>query len=334
MNSATTGAKIVSPAEPLPPIGGYFAIELPQGDFPHADGLLLSSGRACLEVALRQRQPARVHVPRYTCDVVVEPMARLGIEVALYPVSADLLPDPLPGVAADEMLVVNNYFGLQDEHCAMLAKRLRDRLIVDCAQAFHAPPVGHGAYTFYTPRKFCGVADGGILFGDGLVAVELARDRSWERSSHLLQRLDDGARAGYAAFQRNDASLTGQPAMRMSHLTRCLLQAYDHGQARLRRNANFAVLHDALSGRNAFVLPPRDSFACPMVYPFRSAEPGLRQRLIEAGVFVATYWPNVRDWCPPESAEYRLMDELIPLPIDQRYHQADMQRILNVVDAD
>lgn len=312
----------------MPPIGGYFNLELPRFDFPHSDGLLLSSGRACLDVVLRHRRPARVHVPRYTCDVVIEPMARLGIEVALYAISADLQPDPLPSVAADEMLIVNNYFGLQDSRCAALAEQFGDRLIVDCSQAFHAAPAGHGAYTFYTPRKFYGVADGGILCGNGLVCPDLPRDRSWERSSHLLQRIDEGARAGYATFQHNDASLTGQPAMRMSHLTHRLLQAGDHDHARRRRQANFAFLHEALGSRNAFVPPPSDSYACPMIYPFRSATPGLRERLLERGIFVATYWPNVRTWCAPGSAEYRLAEELLPLPIDQRYGPDDMQRIL------
>jgi hypothetical protein len=315
----------------LTPIGGYFELELPRFDFPHADGLLLSSGRACLEVVLRHRRPARVHVPRYTCDVVVEPMARLGIEVALYPISADLRPDPLPQLGADEMLVANNYFGLQDAYCTALAERFGDRLIVDCSQAFHAPPVGHGAYSFYTPRKFCGVADGGILLGGGLACSDLPRDRSWERSSHLLRRLDEGARAGYATFQHNDASLTGQPAMRMSHLTHRLLQACDHAEARRRRHANFVLLHEALGARNAFSPPLSDSFACPMVYPYRSADPGLRGRLIEAGIFVATYWPNVREWCAPDSEEFGLMTELLPLPIDQRYGRGDMRRILAVL---
>ena len=315
----------------FPPIGGYFELELPRFDFPHSNGMLLSSGRACIEVVLRQRRPARVHVPRYTCDVVVEPMVQLGIAVVPYPVSSDLRPDPLPVVGTDEMLLANNYFGLQDAYCATLAKRFGDRLIVDCSQAFHAPPAGHGAYTFYSPRKFCGVADGGILIGDGLAAPDVPRDSSWERSSHLLRRIDEGARAGYATFQHNDAGLTSQPAMRMSHLTRRLLQGCDHAQARRRRNANFAFLHTALAARNTFSPPSADSFACPMVYPFRSAEPGLRERLIDAGIFVATYWPNVREWCPPDSVEFGLMTELLPLPIDQRYDLDNMRRVVAIV---
>lgn len=316
------------------PIGGYFELELPRGGFPHDGGLLLSSGRACLEWVLSRHRPARVHVPRYTCDVVVEPMARLGIPVSLYPVGRDLCPDPVPPVGPDEMLVVNNYFGLQDGQCAALAGRFGRRLIVDCSQAFHAPPPGHGSYAFYTPRKFCGVADGGILVGDDVGCDEggdLPLDRSWERSSHLLRRLDEGARAGYATFQRNDAALTGLPMMRMSPLTRRLLEACDHDGARRRRHANFALLHAALAGRNGFAPPPSEGFACPMVYPFRNTDPGLRERLIAAGIFVATYWPNVRDWCPPDSIEYGLMRDLLPLPIDQRYDAGDMQRILDTM---
>lgn len=324
-------ADTVNPA----PIGGYFELELPRGNFPHADGLLLSSGRACIELVLRGRRPARVYVPHYTCDVVVEPIKRLGIAVAFYPVSPALQPNPLPAVAADEMLVANNYFGLQDGECAGLAEQLGNRLILDYSQAYYAAPGGHGAFTFYSPRKFCGVPDGGILTGatpkEMAVAADLPRDRSWERGSHLLQRVDDGAKAGYAAFQRNDASLTNLLPMRMSHLTRRLLEAQDHIEARRRRRANFAVLHAALGTRNTFTPPPLDSFECPMVYPFRTANPDLRRRLIAADIFVATYWPNVRRWCAPDSEEYRLTEDLLPLPIDQRYGTDDMERIIEVM---
>jgi hypothetical protein len=68
-----------------------------------------------------------------------------------------------------------------------------------------------------------------------------------------------------------------------------------------------------------------------MIYPFWSMKTGLRQRLIDADIFVATYWPNVRDWCEPDSAECRLAESLLPLPIDQRYDDNDMQRILAIV---
>jgi hypothetical protein len=48
-------------------------------------------------------------------------------------------------------------------------------------------------------------------------------------------------------------------------------------------------------------------------------------------VFVAKYWPGVADipHCP--EMEKDLVENLIPLPIDQRYSQADMERIVDLI---
>jgi hypothetical protein len=67
-----------------------------------------------------------------------------------------------------------------------------------------------------------------------------------------------------------------------------------------------------------------------MVYPFLGG-PELRKRLIQEQIFVATYWPNIFDWCTPTDREWQLAEQLIPLPIDQRYGPAEMARILDVI---
>ena len=66
-----------------------------------------------------------------------------------------------------------------------------------------------------------------------------------------------------------------------------------------------------------------------MIYPLmtsRSTE--LRQKLIGNKIFVATYWPNVSEWCKEGAVENELCSETVPLPIDQRYDLNDMKRIL------
>ena len=68
-----------------------------------------------------------------------------------------------------------------------------------------------------------------------------------------------------------------------------------------------------------------------MVYPFMTDDKSLRGRLLENKVFVARYWPNVLEWCKEEALEYKLVTQIIPLPIDQRYVKEDMQRILNII---
>lgn len=317
-------------ASPSPAaIGGYFGLDLPAGDFPHAQGYLLNNGRACIELLLRSATVSCVHVPRYTCDVVLEPIERLGVEVRFYPVTRQLEPR-LPHVGQDEAIIVNNYFGLQDDQAGALVDRFGDRLILDCSQALYAP-AALSAHTFYTPRKFCGVADGGILVTDRDVRMPTQQGSSWERSLHLLQRIDVGAEAGYPTFQRSDASLTGEPPTRMSPLTRALLSAFDHDAAIRTRRANFQRLHAALASANQLEVPEPERFACPMVYPFLTDAAAVRRRLIANRVFVATYWPNVARWCDEADEEYGLMRDLIPLPIDQRYGAGDMDRILGIL---
>ena len=68
-----------------------------------------------------------------------------------------------------------------------------------------------------------------------------------------------------------------------------------------------------------------------MVYPYLTKDGSLRRRLIEERVFVATYWPNVLQWCGEGDQEYRLAERLLPLPIDQRYGRAQMERIAALV---
>jgi hypothetical protein len=315
---------------PLAPIGGYFELELPQPDFPHSDALLLNSGRACLEYVLRAKAVRHLYLPRYTCDVVLEPVERLGMSWSFYPVDERLEMAAEVGLGDGEMLVLNNYFGVKDSYCAAMAERYGERLILDCSQAWFAAPTA-GCHSFYSPRKFFGLPDGGCLHGSAILDEALETDTSHQRASHLLKRIDMGAEEGYAEFQRNDASLIGEPMRRMSRLTRRLLGSIDHEAARRRRLENFAFLHEALGSTNMLDCASGAASAGPMVYPYLSRREELRARLIGRKIFVATYWPNVVGWCSDQDPEHRLARDLLPLPIDQRYGPEEMARIVETI---
>lgn len=68
-----------------------------------------------------------------------------------------------------------------------------------------------------------------------------------------------------------------------------------------------------------------------MVYPYLTNDVTLRKRLIANKIYVATYWPNVFDWCNESDVEYQMAKNIIPLPIDQRYGVADMDIIVNTI---
>lgn len=313
----------------MQPIGGYFCLELPKGEEYHKDGIRLNTGRNCLEYILKARGYKKVYLPYYTCGVVLEPFEKLGISYEFYHIDINFEISDRITLKADEAQLYVNYYGLKQRYVEQLAEEIGERLIVDNTQAFFAKPID-GIDTFYTCRKFFGVPDGAYLYTDKKLDEELEQDLSFERMASLTKRIDLGAEAGYADFRDVTKALVGQPIKRMSKLTQRLMQGIDYARIAQQRRANYLQLHDALAESNTLSLPLEED-SVPMVYPYLAPVKGLREKLIENKVFVARYWPNVLEWTSMEDLEYLLAYQMQPLPIDQRYGEEDMNRIIHII---
>lgn len=312
-------------------IGGYFGLELNRrGDNPHAAARALNSARNCLLYFLLARRPARLFLPAYLCDSMIEPLGRTGIAHDFYNIDADLEVTRLPALGRDEFLLYVNYFGLKDAYCRRLAAHYGPALIVDNSQALYSTPLPCAA-TLYSPRKFVGVADGGYLYSEAVLDRAPDRDVSWDSVQHLVGRIDLDAASFYQDYLRAGQRLSGRPLRRMSALTEAVLDSVDYGRARLTRRRNFLYLHAALGSSNRLRIDTMGLDA-PMVYPYWTDDPDLRQRLIARRVYVATYWSEVLRRDAASSVEKQLVTHLVPLPIDQRYGLDDMQFVLDVVD--
>ena len=310
-------------------IGGYFELELRQSGHYHQEAIRLNTARNSFEYVLRSRQYTKVYIPYYTCEVMLEPIDKLGIEVEFYHINESLEPISTPLLKKDEAFLYTNYFGLKQQFVKHLAEIYGDQLIVDNAQAFYAEPI-QGIDTFYSARKFFGVPDGSYLYTDKQLEQELDQDVSFERMSHLLKRVDLGAESGYQDFRKNDDSLCNQPIKRMSKLTDSILCGIDYESAKQKRRLNYAVLERVLKDSNRIHLELDDE-AVPMVYPYWTDDASLRQKLIANKVFVATYWPNVKEWTKDGMLEPELAETVIPIPVDQRYGMKEMEFIENIV---
>lgn len=314
-------------------IGGYFELELKNsGYFPHSDGICVNSGRNALEYILRSLPLIKhIWIPYFTCDVILEPLRKLHLPYSFYSINNNLEVDEKIDLNNEEYILVTNYFGIKDEYIKQIAKIYKDKLIVDNAQSYFTPRIW-GTNAIYSPRKFVGVPDGGIAYTENeTVSSQMPYSISYDKCSHLLKRIDLGASDGYTDFKNNSKSISEQPILKMSELTTRLLYNIDFEFVKERRVDNFVVLHTFLKDKNLFTIPSLDSFECPMVYPYLTNDTTLRKRLIDNKIFVAKYWPNVHQWCKENSLEYYLTENIIPLPIDQRYNEQDMYRIINLI---
>ena len=274
-----------------------------------------------------------VYLPYYTCEVVLEPLKKLNIPWSFYHINTSFEIADEINLGEREYIIANNYFGIKDSYIEKLAKRYGCQLIVDCSQAFFSKPLSR-INSFYSMRKFVGVADGGVAYlgnlPQGLIDVK-EEERTSEHDSHLLKRKRLGAESGFAFFQANEKKLNNQPIRNMSFKTKWILDHIDYDEVVERRVENFKCLHNALNKENYLTLPNCDAFKCPMIYPFMtSIGCSLRKKLIDSKVFVARYWPNVEQRDGFET-EYDLSLNVIAIPCDQRYGIEEMNRIIDLI---
>lgn len=313
----------------MEPIGGYFSLELPKHEEYHKNAIRLNTGRNCLEYILRCRKYNKVYIPYYTCDVVLEPFQKLDITYEFYHINIHLEISKDIRLKEDEALLYTNYYGLKQRYVEHLAEQYGQQLIVDNTQAFYDKPA-NGIDTFYTCRKFFGVPDGAYLYTDKQLDIELEEDESYERCTSLLKRIDLGPEAGYGNFREISKSLVGQPIKKMSKLTHRMMQGIDYTEVALQRKTNYIQLQKTLNNSNCLNLTLEDD-AVPMVYPYMISAQNLREQLIANKIFIAHYWPNVLEWCGKSDWEYGLAENLVCLPIDQRYGDKEMNRIIEIL---
>ena len=310
-------------------IGGYFSLELPFHEEYHKDAIRLNTGRNCLEYILRARGYKKVYLPYYTCEAVMEPINKLGIPYVFYHIDIHFEIRDRITLKDDEALLYTNYFGLKQRYVEHLAEKTGSRLIVDNTQSFYAKPL-EGIDTFYTCRKFFGVADGAYLYTDKLLDEEFEQDASYDRMAHLIKRIDLSAEQGFADFRKVDDGLDNQPIRKMSKLTQRIMQSIDYEAAAKKRRKNYLYMNEVLGGENNLELHLEED-AVPMVYPFLAPINGIREKLIENKIFVARYWPNVLDWTTKDDIEYLLAYQMQPLPIDHRCEEIHLNRIIQIL---
>lgn len=308
-------------------IGGYFQFELPRGRGEYHDGALrFQSSRAAFLALLRTQQPRAVWVPWYICDSMIEPLRMAGIPVKRYEIDRALHVKSAD-VAQDEWLLYVNYFGLCNIQVADVLQRFpRERVVIDNAQAFFAPPQDCLA-TLYSPRKFVGVADGGYLLTRAQVELPEEIDTgSLARSTHLLARLADDAESGYADYATAEESLKLQAPRRMSALTQRILASVDYNEVRARRIANFDYLHSRLGQYNRFTCV-RAEGSVPLCYPLSGAPATLRAVLQQQRIYTPSYWPDLDGGPAMPEFERSLAAATLFVPCDQRITDAQIERV-------
>lgn len=303
----------------LKDIGGYIELELQKGQFLHQNAIALNSGRNCIRYIIRAYGIKEIHVPIYECPRVWDAIEAEGCKIKFYHIDKNLMPDCK--FNEDDYILYSNYYGVCSGNIKKLVKKYKN-LIVDNAQSYFMKPMGIA--TAYSPRKFFGVPDGGLVYCNKQLDELLEQDHdSYKRFSHLLKRVEFDSNAGYPDFKINDESLDGQEIKTMSNLTSFMISQSNEKQNIRKRLENFKYLKKALDKYNLFKCDLKNEV--PMFYPFLYENAGLRKYLHNNHIYVSTFWERIEEKCSTYSYEMYLKDYMYPLIIDQRYDIEDMK---------
>lgn len=312
-------------------IGGFFSLELPHNTWGelYPEAIRLNSGRSCLEYILKARNYKKVWLPYYTCDAMLQPIMRNGLDYEFYHIDKDFHIADKIHVGKDEVLVYTDYFGLMDDYAREVAYEYSPNVILDNTQAFYTRP-RRNTDVFNTCRKYFGVSDGAYLFTDAKLDMDIPQDHSRERMKAILDRQDRSPEEAFQEYHDSEDSLSTCGMRTMSKLTQSIMDSIDYTDVANRRLRNFYRLDKALASTNEIhFLISCDTV--PMVYPYYSHQKGLREHLIKNKIYVAKYWPNVAEWAGRDSLEADLAEFLLPLPIDQRYGEEEMEYIIDAI---
>lgn len=317
-------------------IGSFIELELPEGRElfkGDRDIARLNTGRAAIWHAFRLTGAKAIWLPYYQCETVREFLGRKGVTVKYYHQDRDFNPTDL-NPASDEAVLLVNYFGVMSRSRMEALSSGLHNVIIDNCQAFFCEPLD-GALNVYSARKFNGVADGAYVIGRDAhrFVGEYPQCYSSDTAAFLLKRIEYGCEGeGYKSRTINEERVDTEDIMKMSKLTRAMLDGADYDTNRKKRRVNFSYACGLFSDLNRLD-PARycDKDTVPMVYPLVVEDDGVLGKLLAAKHFQGHWWKYVTEELPEDTFEHWLSRYVIPVTIDQRYGAEELDYINKII---
>ena len=312
-------------------IGGYFELDTYCGEEYYPNAVALNCGRNAIAYVVQARKYKKVYVPTFCCESVTEGVHKGGAMSATYEIDESFRPIFHHALMPHEAVLVVNYYGQLSNEEILSYKKRWQRLILDNTQAFFHHPA-NGVDSVYSCRKFFGVPDGAYLASKIRLPNEPELDVSTERMQFVLGRYEEPASKYYSLAANNNDRFSDIPIKYMSKLTHNLLRGINYDATKKRRTENASYLHSRLGKMNEIKYQVADgAFMYPFYYGATIGR-SLRDYLHQHKIYVPCLWPDVLKREAEDSQAYRLADNIVPLPCDQRYGQEEMKYIVEKVE--
>ena len=320
-------------------IGSFIELQLPAGkeyfDSKVLEGDIarLNSGRAGIWHAFRLTGCKAIWLPYYQCETVRDFLKFKNVTIKYYHIDREFKPIDIEQ-SKDEAVLLVNYYGIMANARMESLARQYFNVIIDNSQAFFALPL-QNCFNVYSTRKFMGVPDGAYVIGSNAKRYmdDYQQGFSSDTSLFLLQRIEYGCEGKtYSSRMVNEERIDHEDAMKMSVLTRRLLQAADYRDIKQKRIENFEEAKRLFADVNKMNLVNFCNHeVVPMVYPLIVESDELLTFMLKNKHFQGHWWNYITKEQSESTFEYYLSRYMIPITIDQRYRKKDIHCISELV---
>ncbi len=332
-------------------IGGKFGLPIDWVEYDQPPSflsgkpILFFNARSAILWIISELEPEHIWLPSYLCASILSAVKPTSARVQFYETNKlQKLKDIrfIKKVKRGDVFLYIDYFGfpfLKEEPSALIAEKAF--VIRDCSQSlFFDPSKSSADFTLFSPRKFLGVPDGGILHIKQGTELELPvlKEPPFESYFRLLggsiMRREFDLHTGNRIWHQilSDGENLNKPGnFRMSDVSQMLLmKAFDYAYIQSQRRTNYAILLKRLEGIALF--PDLLDNVVPLGFPVALK----RRDLIQHELFKQEIYPPIHwyiNGLVPEgfTESHELSETILTLPCDQRYQASDMERIAELL---
>lgn len=313
-------------------------------DFLQDGSLRLVNARSALPILLEVLRSQRIWMPSYLCPSLLQAVRQSDVQVLFHPINCHLQHSErawMKNLREGDLVVLISYFGFPaSEEVAAEIKRRKCWLLEDASQAlFNHNRLSSADFILFSPRKFLGVPDGGILLTKcqvDLCAITPLKPNFWwldNLEAMVLRREFDRHKMQNDWFQRYLKAKTAAPAgkYRMSEMTSSLLKSsFDYSKIVEQRINNYQILLKALESVALF--PKLLPGVVPLGFPIRvAAREVITNALYAERIYPAVHW-NLEGIIPKNfESSMELSRNIMTIPCDQRYGDEDMAEIVKII---
>lgn len=297
-----------------------------------------------------------VCLPAFTCHTVYQPFINNGYKVVMIPVEKDLtisaekaiavIKDVKPGI-----ILFHNYFGFdtitESKQIIEMIKAIGAIVIEDLTQSMYSQIERLPAdYFVGSIRKWCGVVDGGFAvckdgyFMEHPTDVDKNLEHTTCKASELKYQYMNGESVDKTEFlclygKAKDFIDNQEKIYAINPISKLIQSNLNVEEMSDKRRENFETLLNGIRDIDEIrpVFSSNGTKNVPLYFPIICKDRArLQKLLVKHDIYAPIIWPKEYD-CPlvNDDANY-LYENMLCIPIDQRYDTDDMQRIISVLN--